>query len=287
MKYIPFYIAVFLCLFVSCSQNLSTEIITVSLPEYPPKTENTQAYPELSRWYIQVQSQNFSQHFYTKQNQFSLEVNKNQPLSITATPITFIQNDEIPNQENLFFHPAGAIYPMNWENQIINLTWNQGFSASLMETLFLSTTETGVTTEHMNQFLSSFNWKKLQDSIDEKVSQSYDSQTFYNPWQIDRERLLENLSCAIFSADYLKTKNLLTIQINQLKLTESSSRSLISSFIPENQFIQDQGILTVQKNQTSTYLINQKYAARITASSAKKVLLDLLYLPIFNDEYEY
>ncbi len=294
-KYIAFFIFTFFTFFSGCSFHTSSsentyENLVINLPKWPEEN-----FPSLSRWLIQIESSEISQEFSIQESSFNIQVHKNQPMTIVAIPLTFIKNT---SNETQFFYPAGNIYPYFWENLEnekkldgqLQLTWEAGFSALLMKSLFKSRIETGITDEHMNQFIASFNWKKFQRSIEERIQKGIDSFTenenpqFYNPWLLSKEVLLENLSNAIYISSYLDLKSILSVPIANTPL--SNMDSLYSPFIPENQIIMEHQILTVQKNKPYTLLGNETFSAIITCSSKKKLSVQLIYLPIFIDDYE-
>lgn len=289
-----FYIFSIIC-FNSCLQNYNfQETVTFKLPSWPPQEDSTCTYPELSRWLITVSSSNSTTSFFTTSSLFSLETQKNQPLSVTALPLTKLQNSE---KETCFFFPAGAIYPYNSEvitdnlysNHITtDLTWEQGYTASLMEKIINSRIETGVTSEHINDFLKSYNWKKLQNAIDDKInsnmtayssSENPEQIKFYNPWQIDTASLLDNLCYGCFSINSIQPRNTFVLQESVAKL--NAGDDLFSSYVPENQIIHSYNIITLQKNIPYHLLCNQILIAEITGSSAKKLSVDFTYVPIF------
>ncbi len=293
MKNIQNIIAFFLLtllsfIIIACSQNPSssapTEDLLIQLPQFP----QTPSYPRLSRWLIQIESQNLSQSYSTTEQSFYLSLPKNQPAAITATPITFIGQT---SEETVFFKPAGTIYPYEWNLGTLALTWECGFAASLMNSIFQSRKETEFSDEYINNFAASFNWKKLQSTILQKT-EKIEPDVFYNPWQLDRTLILENLSNGIFSADYLKTKYIISLELADLAIPETSI--IISSYIPENQRIEKSGILSVRKNTEEFFILkNQKspsqkaYALKLICSSTKKVSLQVINLPILLDVYEY
>jgi len=303
------YIALFFVFsfFTGCSfvseklEENSCENILFLLPEWPEDE-----FPALSRWLVEIESQTISQKFYTNESKISLTVRENQPLCIVATPVTLIKNSE---KETQFFYPAGNIYPFFWEepsdqmdNNLdgkISLTWNGRFTASVMKSIFKSRLETGVTAQHINDFIDSFNWQKIQESIENQIiaginsyrkkDDSSETETaqkpqFYNPWLIDKEVLLENLSNAIFNTTYLNVKNILSVPLENLKLENVSS--LYVPFVPENMILQENQIVTVQKNKTSSLMANETFSIQVKCSSIKNVSVQTLYLPILIDDYE-
>lgn len=268
----------------SLNKSKNTETVTFVFPQWPPNDEVAQQYPVLKHWFVQVEGAEISKEFYTSENNITLNIAKNIPCSVTASPITYIPAPETENKvtttsnTSSFFKPAGTIYPYYINSTATqNLTWEEGFTATLMQTIYKSRLETGISSEHIQNFQKSFNWKKCNDYI---LSKTQDlAKGFFNPWQIDRQNLLENLCYANFSATYLTPKNVIQIPLEDLTLSDCNS--ILSSYIPENQNIWNNKVLTIQKNKTEVYMCNQIYQAQINCSSAKKVSVAFTYLPIF------
>ena len=252
------------------------------------------ALPQLSRWLIQIQSGEILETFFTTEGQFCISVPKNQPLSITATPLTKIKSDD-GNLETCFFYPAGAIYPYDFENktQKIELTWQKGCTASLMQNI-LQGLESEISGEKINDFLKSFNWKKLQETLSQKIESNLENLNsdagntkFYNPWQIDFQNLLENLCNGKFSSSYLEAKNVISLSIDSEFFKNaglSECAKLWSPYIPENFVMRKFNQISVQKNITKILNYENSYAVQITISQSKKMSVALTYMPIFNNE---
>ena len=253
------------------------------------------ALPQLSRWLIQIQSGEILETFFTTEDRFCISVPKNQPLSITATPLTKIKSDD-GNLETCFFYPAGAIYPYDFENksQKIELTWQKGCTASLMQNILQGRLESEISGEKINDFLKSFNWKKLQETLSQKIESNLENLNsdaentkFYNPWQIDFQNLLENLCNGKFSSSYLEAKNVIRLSIDS-EFFENAGlpqcAKLWSPYIPENFVMRKFNQISVQKNITKILNYENSYAVQITISQSKKMSVALTYMPIFNSE---
>ena len=102
----------FLWVAIGCSFNNQSSIkeeINVILPQWPPKGCLMNEYPKLSRWEVSVCSATTQKFFYLQDNDFSITVNKNEPVSILVVPITIFQN----NDETL------------WTNSQVTRCWNK------------------------------------------------------------------------------------------------------------------------------------------------------------------
>lgn len=253
------------------------EEVEFVLPQWPPETYKSgeQIYPELSRWIIEIYSAQKEDCFSTTETSISISVQKNRALCILAIPITL----DSAGNEVAFFKPAGSIYPYSYENGKQNLSWPEGFTCSIFKTLYSSKKETGVTTEHMVRFLESFNWKKFNETLEKKATES---EQFYNPWLLDTFTIMDNLSYGNFKASFLNQKYTYELQLAKLNLPVSVN--LLSSYIPENQNILAHGAVTVKKENYCTFSCNTDFAAIILYSSSKKISLEYVFMPIFIEE---
>lgn len=239
-------------------------------------------YPDLLKWLVEIESAEISEKLETTDSHLCITVRKNEPLCIKATPITTYDNIS----ENCFFKPAGTVYPYGSNK----LSWEQGFTAEIMEILFRSRNETGLSVKKVNKFIGSFNWKKMIESIDDKIKKSEENilnaekegenhKTFYNPWQINESYLLENLSYRQFSAYCLNTKSVYTIDRSVFE-----GDFLLSSFVPENEIIKKYGFCTVKKEVRTSFICSKNKTAHVTYSSAKNISVSYLDLPILRKE---
>ena len=278
----------FLCLFffTSCQSyfdSLKTEELEFTLPSLElyhfdsTQEENL----EISKWKVEIYSKGVSNEFLWDSGTIKIQTEKNKPLCVVATPI-------LKNGENdfAFFMPAGTIYPYT-EN---SLTWEKGFSATVMKLLWNSKKETYLSDDYLYNFISRFNWKKFQDTIDEKTNASIlkinnqeesTSNVFYNPWQIDFQELLDELSFAEFKTSLLNPKGVYNIELpTKLK----SAKSIYSPYVPENDFIAKNKFVTVQKNELNTLLIDNNHLGILSFDSIKNVSVTRVSLPIFLEE---
>lgn len=278
------FFAVSICAgYSSCQYNPiqlpDREEVLFEFPQWPPAVykDTLSPYPELSRWQIIVTCGEYQEKFFTTEQFIGLSVKKNEPLCISATPITLTTE----GQETSFFMPAGTIYPCEWEeNSTQKLTWEGGFTSFIFETLYNSKKTTGVTTEHMMNFLKRFNWQKMNKTICENHNKETDK--FYNPWLIDTYQLLDNLSYGTFKPTFLNMKNVTALSFS--KLEPYSHENLLSSYIPENENMNQTGKISVKKGRTHYLSCNTDFAVIILYTSSKNVSLDCLFMPIFIEE---
>ncbi|MBP3741979.1 MAG: hypothetical protein J6J00_03240 [Treponema sp.] len=276
--FLPLYVAAFLFL-SSCDSSFSVfsgnqcEELLLELPSWPPSDDSQVPYPELSRWLIQIENTGSStcQAFSTNESFISITLDKNAPAAITATPLTTSTLGE-----SAFFMPAGLIYPAEKEQ----LTWEGGFMASLLQKLIKSREETGMSHENVKTFLSTFNWKKAQESISQKVNKALEvtedsSSSFYNPWLLDSSSILENISLGDFKASLLNNSECFTFS------TQNIFQPILSAFIPENAFIASQNSVLLKKNCPSLFYSTQDCGIIIEGSSEKNISVSICKLPIF------
>jgi len=268
-----------------CQQTLFTneETLEIQLPVWPPEDDYKNQYPELSRWLLKTGNCSTSSLSYLAPTTTSitLTVEKNQPFCGTLQPIT--KNYSVPDTEAAYFHPAGFIYPFpQTKNKVTSFTWSKGFLANTMLTIIKSRNETGITAEHINTFLGTFNWNKAQESIDKKIESSVQAQVFYNPWLIDSATFLENLCYGNFKTTLLTPSGCYTYTLESL--FPEKDLTPISPFIPENTYLKEKAQISIKKN-TPTLLSDGKYfGAIITSSSSKKVSKEYIYLPIYIED---
>ena len=180
----------------------------------------------------------------------SFRLPRNKPVCIIATPVT---------QTN-FFKPAGTIYPYSQK-----ITWTGGYAAYLFTILPES---------------EQFNWEKCLETLEQK------QETFYNPWLLNTQDILEGIAYQDFTATKLRLSGTLQIPLEF---------GVYSSYVPENQeFGPENCVVTVKKGVPELFALRQSSALRhgsgtteygliICATSAKNISLDLVSMPIFKE----
>lgn len=266
-------------LFFSCTFfEEKQEEITFYLPDFS-SILNEFSDLEFSFW--QIQYQNSEGKFYekTRDNKIIIKTNKNEPLSVLAFPIIVLPDKTFSQ----FFKPCGTIYPYDYDDFSQNLTWENGFCANLINMLFDSSAESNLSTSQINDFIKTFNWKKMMQSISKTASQNQEdilsslSNKFYNPWQIDIQKLLENLSTKKFTSSLLKTNSIYSFSKEDFNFSENDI--ILSSYVPENIILKEKSIFTLKKDFPSLFLFNNFYGTLITASSSKKISVQWTYMP--------
>ncbi len=250
----------------------SSESIVITLPEWPPEDFLSASYPALSRWKISVTSADSHYHFYTKENQLYLTVKRNRPLCILAQPVTQMAD----NKECAFFKPAGLIYP--WNSGNYKASWEQGFLSDVMTKLFIDSKENCIAPEETEYLAASFNWKKAQKIIEDKIKEE-NSSVFYNPWLINYEAFLQNLSVSQFKQSLLNITGTVS-----LTLPTAPESTVFSSFIPENAKKQPDNRFSVRKNQPALFYYGNDRGVLILYKSEKNISLEPVYMPIYIEE---
>lgn len=270
-------------LFFSCRTELfnKNEELTIELPSWPEDL------PQLEFYLIKINSSQTLQEevFLLKDKSFSLDMKKNQPLSLQAFPVTRLPPQEDSQQAILqdsqliqFFKPAGAIYPYDYDYQSKKMTlyWEGGYSASLINQLFEQRKLSDLSPQEINEFIKSFNWKKLNSLLCKKSQED-----FYNPWHINTENLLTNLSQNNFSQSLAAPVYVYPVKTADLSL--SSPSSFYSSYVPENQLIKEEETFYIKKDLGQLFLY-QNLGAYISFKSAKNISLEWIYMPIFKED---
>lgn len=285
MKKITFLLLqIYLIAFItSCSNQpvFDEEDISISLPPWPPQNSTITDYPELSRWKVTVASAAESEVFYvypdknnTQTEPFNFTVKKNQPFCLTAKPITIVEE----GKESAYFFPCGYLYPYHTDaaGQLIEkATWEQGFLADTICKIIFSKKETGISNERLNKFLKSFNWKKAEETIESKLTE-------INPWLIDTTKLLENLCYGNFKSSYLNVTGTFTYNLSTIFPNEEIK--YLSPFIPENEILCSNPQIKLKKNVPTLLSDGKTKAAIICCTSAKKMSLEFIYMPIYIED---
>ncbi len=266
-----------LTLLGSCSLSSAAaaeESICISLPVWPPQDSLKEDYPQLSRWHIVVSSAKEEVSFYTCESTVVIQTKKNRPFCLLAQPVTLL----FDNNECAYFKPAGFLYPA--ENKLTSAacaTWEQGFLANIMKTLFSEGRAEALSPVEIEYLVSIFNWKKAEESIEKKISQS--DKLFYNPWLLNPGPLLEGISSQSFKSTLLNATSCTGLEAANLP-----EISYLSSFIPENNFFATKNQFTIQKNSPLLLGDGKKMGIFITFKSSKNISLEFIYLPIYIED---
>ncbi len=265
------------------------------LPSWPPEDSFSENYPQLSRWEITLTGADFQESFYTKDKYTSIRIKKNRPFCMLAQPLTLLEN----GKECAYFKPAGFLYPWNPEGSN-SASWEQGFLADIMTRFFRDAVENCMQSGDTAWVVSTFNWKKAQERIEKKISESKETTenpeekktSFYNPWLIPAAPILENISASQFKSSLLNmtachsvsTEFLESKYISESNSVKTQILPLLSSFIPENSSLSQSKQLTVRKGEQILISSGKKYGILITFQSSKKLSLAFIFLPIYIED---
>ena len=284
MRNLLFYcLYLFILLALSaCSHNLNEaaeEELTITLPQWPPEDDLKEEYPKLSRWQLTVTCSDYQDSFFSTEEQIKICVKKNRPLCLTASPITLLSD----GNENSYFMPAGFIYPARGHSKSDTASWEEGFLAHIMKQLFTEGYNEGLSSIEIESLISSFNWKKAQETIDKKITS--ENQIFYNPWLLAQRPFLEGIANHSFKSTLLNLTGSSVLDLQTLTdASGSDSLQLLSSFIPENKQLQEKKEFTVMKNTPILIADAKKYGLFINYKSSKNISLELILLPIYIED---
>ncbi len=255
------------------------EELTINLPQWPPEDAQKDFYPLLSRWQITLTCADFQETFYTTEEEIKICVKKNRPLSVKAKPITLLASGE----ECSYFMPAGFIYPANCHTTSGTASWEAGFLAQIMRLLFIEGYNEGLSSIDIEYFISTFNWKKAQETIDKKITS--ENQFFYNPWLLSQAPVLEGIANHSFKSSLLNLTGTSTLEIKPLlEASASTNFHPLSSFIPENNQLGEKKVFTVTKNTPILISDAKEYGLFIIYKSSKNISLEFIILPIYIED---
>ena len=266
----------------SCSvyeylSDMKHEKLEVILPDWP------QALPELEAWYVKIMPADSSgQIDFTlspDQKNFIQQVEKNQPLSICAFPVT----KKIKNYGtgDFYFKCAGIIYPCECTEikpgfTQTNLTWSGGYASWIMNTLITGAANSGYSKVSIKEYVSQYNWNRLLKSLQQKEEDALeDEQTFYNPWLLDSQQLLEGISYQNFTATKLNPSGIFSVKLDF---------AVLSPYVPENLNKTGTTCVSIRKNIVNLFVLADEkecnYGILISGVSEKNVSLDFISMPI-------
>lgn len=262
MKKITFIASIFFCfmlmVFLSTCRHSILPSPQLSLPPWPPSTQNKHLWPELDFWEIHITTPDSQTvyHLPPDTRNFTVSENYNTCISIEACPVT---------KGITFFHPAGAILPWNK-----TLTWENGFNAELLRKLYLSSMDYNNSRDIKN-FAAGFNWPLLENRLYEKQIKSG---IFYNPWLLDQNVIVSKIISKSFNQSSLSLKNVQEVHFE---------REALSSYIPEN-FGNGGNVFILKKNTLEKFLLREEendfYIMTATVNSKGTLSLAINSLPL-------
>ncbi len=171
---------IFLILLTSCSSIFSTqEQVEFLLPKIS----------EADSWEIITKCGKKSSLLKTdfSGGRIVLSLEKDAPTSILLYPLK--------DDEKLSENPFGAVFP--WVNEFSSL---HGFSAEILSQFYIHAESAGNSDDTIKAFISRFNWQKFCKEL-ENIAEKNDG---YNPWLLNRQKILESIESKSFSAKLLR-----------------------------------------------------------------------------------
>ena len=271
------------------------------LPAWPPEYSEQSLYPELLAWQITTNEVR-NQLVNPDVQEMEVSVPKNKPFYFIAQPITKVAQTQSQPQSQTqaqsqctFFHCAGGIYPYCYERSgktgVVTVSWEQGFSAYLMDSMFLSansfygssdskSVNDSEKSEYEN-YLASFNWKKFSETIQAKTTIDHNAEAqkaFYNPWHTDLSAIKQGIAYKNFSATLLNQKNCFSVVLEVEDY--GANKDALSPYIPENEIIHNFSQFSLKKDEANYFSVNNQYQMIIRGSSAKNLSIEYIFLPI-------
>lgn len=258
--------AVLLCgTILSCRNPFSqTETVSFLLPAWPPHNAENTSYPVLVRWEIRWHDGYTSGQIQTDAgcSAVRLEIQRNIPCAVTARPVTIRGNTE-----ELFFFPAGCMYPFTE-----SVAWEDGFAAATAYRLYAESATDHNSTENA-QFLAQFNWERFITQL--HIAETED--TAFNPWLIDEKKLEEAIAARTFSVSLLHVKKNKTLNSSRILRTASAylpaenkqtEELLLHSYIPAQKGIDDEDSVSVLPDTVISFFIPPSTIAAVTPDSS-------------------
>ena len=253
-------------------------MITLELPVWPPSENGSGSllYPELVNWIVEVHTASFTGKYECARGEkICLKVLKNETLSVTATPVCL----DAKGRKVCFFKCAGLILPYYKFSESSTLLWFNGFSAHLMQSLFRNGKQLGYDSDELRNYISRFNWNKLEASIDSNLKKCLEDQGFYNPWLLDQTEVLNGIAYGSFKANLLNMKNVLKVDTGQ-------NNEILSSYVPENENIKKNAQILIKKSEVNVFSDYNLNGIMIKGDSVQKLTLEYISLPLYIEEYE-
>ena len=273
------------------------EEIKFDLPDWQILKTQLPLLPDLAGWQIEIHSAGKSKKIFiqAEDSAIKIEFEKNKTACLLAYPITIHEESDSQEAKQTFqasfFHPAGAIYPQNKAN----LTWQQGFAASVLKSLLAHSSDTD-----SQEFIQLFNWNLLLKKLAEKENLSTEKilkewnvnpdaasyTTFYNPWMLDTGSIASAIGTKNFTASRLNFPSSKALQSRHEFLASlGGCKKLLSAYIPENYAFGKTGFLSIiNKTGASRRLLADSQIAVISVRTSTSIDLSLCAIPHYNRE---
>lgn len=250
----------------SCSNLISDDCEQVEIV-FPQWEEN---FPYLCGWDVKIQNAFDSfKVFVSPGENLSFLVKLNRPVAFVACPVTY---DAAGNMV-AYFYPAGFVYPYGEcagsdKNKVI-LTWNDGFTAEVMNQMFTVSKNSGYLGEEVNEFIASFNWKRLMLTVQNKETED----EMYNPWLLERNEILNAIAYRNFKATDLNLKK----SIVKEYFLEGE---FFLRYVPVNSVYFETGKIYLNLEQVYIVQDLMQNFYKVSTDLENNVLLDKVFMPI-------
>lgn len=192
------------------------------------------------------------------------------------------------------YKPAGCIYP--YQKQ---LSFLHGFSASVLSDFYTHTVSAGADAQSCAEYAACFNWKKFIGALQLK-NDSAQSSLPYNPWLLDKERILSGIVSGTFSVSYLGLTGCISVSEAEIRaailkksiflyqnfnVMPDEAYSLGTVYLPHNQqpaeerrFVLKYG---AQEELVCSFSGGQKCLVFVTAEAGGKITLAIHSISIY------
>ncbi len=248
--------------------------VSIQLPAWPPTEDPDTCYPDLSGWQLFFCGKSGDETIFIPYGpsgtpEIKRKVSKADLISILARPVTLSKDESF---ETLFFMPCGAVFPADCEKRDqkdqIFLTWEKGFTASLISAIY-STAEKPEDRENYGNFMLKFNWIRFSEEIKNKS----DDSSFYNPWFLDFPVTANSISSGKFTVLKIKSPD-----YDQFPPAEEGFCAL-SPYIPENEKIYASRTLPVYKKTDNYFFLPQDKLLIINSGNGKNFSETTVFMP--------
>lgn len=218
----------------------------------------------------------------------SFVLEKNAVCAISAFPVT-----EDGFSEAAGYKPAGCIYPYQRR-----LSFLHGFSASVLSDFYTHTVSAGTSAHDSAEHAARFNWRKFIETVQQRNSSAPDLLP-YNPWLLDKERILSGIESGTFSASYLGLKDCCSVAESEIRAAIEKKRDflhrhyivapdetfvLIPLYLPHSQQAAEEKIFVmkygVQEKLLCFFSEGQTFLVFVTAEKSGKIALAINSIPI-------
>lgn len=242
--------------------------ILIQLPRWDLVQEEYHL-PALCGWKIRIGDSDGFDEFVHYSGDLWHEFKRNKAACVLAYPLV---KDAYGNFVD-FFKPAGAL-AYDATGGVLELGWENAVSAFVMMRLVELAEGCNCKVN-----LERFNWRKFNDFLLINYCDG-EGEKFYNPWNLDLERIVGYIAGSSFRVSFLQDSNTFWYE------TDCYRNEIISSFIPENKNIQKNHGIRLKQSEVNLISDYNMEGIIVIRKSEKNLSVRQTSLPIFNKEYE-